>query len=244
MANRRSVMARLEDVLAQARAGTAPGAILLFLDLDDFKVVNDEHGHPVGDQLLVTVAHRLLGAVRAEDTVARFGGDEFIVLCLGDPNDVGPRRLSDRAGARRSRAARTPDGPVPSQHRRGTRAPGAGTDGRPASLGRGRRRAATGDPADVARTENPSGADWTESPWLIHTDCSVGEPVSSMPGRRTSTCAPPHSRDPVRSTVPPSARAIAWKPWQIPRTGTPASKRAGSTDGAPRRTPTPDHRTG
>ncbi len=63
--------------LAERRA---TGFAVLFLDLDDFKVVNDTLGHAAGDQLLVDVAHRLLDGLRAGDTAARVGGDEFVVL--------------------------------------------------------------------------------------------------------------------------------------------------------------------
>ncbi|RUO66975.1 diguanylate cyclase domain-containing protein [Idiomarina ramblicola] len=61
-----------------ARDGTSLG--LLYLDLDKFKFINDEHGHATGDHLLKEVAQRIACAVRATDTVARLGGDEFVVL--------------------------------------------------------------------------------------------------------------------------------------------------------------------
>jgi diguanylate cyclase (GGDEF)-like protein len=82
--------------LARSRArrtGTAP--VVAFCDVDDLKRLNDEHGHLVGDQALVAIADRLLGASRGGDTVARFGGDEFIVL-VESSADVDPAALTRR----------------------------------------------------------------------------------------------------------------------------------------------------
>lgn len=72
---------RLEMARARHERDGGRGLAVLFLDLDDFKRVNDSHGHETGDRLLVEVAGRVAGAVRASDTVARLGGDEFAVIC-------------------------------------------------------------------------------------------------------------------------------------------------------------------
>ena len=77
--NRRLLQDRLGRALAAAARTRHHGA-LMFLDLDQFKTLNDLHGHDIGDQLLVEVAHRLLGCIREGDSAARIGGDEFVVM--------------------------------------------------------------------------------------------------------------------------------------------------------------------
>ena len=80
--NRTLLSDRLQQALAKAKRDKAshPHLALMFIDLDKFKPINDDFGHNVGDMLLKEVAQRLLGCVRETDTVARIGGDEFIVL--------------------------------------------------------------------------------------------------------------------------------------------------------------------
>lgn len=84
--NRFLFLDRLGQMLIQAKRRDTSFAVL-YLDLDDFKAVNDTRGHAAGDSLLSAVAMRLLGCVRESDTVARMGGDEFTIL-LPDIHDL------------------------------------------------------------------------------------------------------------------------------------------------------------
>lgn len=80
--NRRLLLDRLEHAMS-AVSRTGQCSALMFIDLDNFKNINDVHGHQAGDDLLCLAAERLKGAVRGSDTVARLGGDEFVVMLEG-----------------------------------------------------------------------------------------------------------------------------------------------------------------
>jgi diguanylate cyclase (GGDEF)-like protein/PAS domain S-box-containing protein len=84
--NRRMLSDRLSQTIAISKRSGRHAAVLV-LDLDNFKSLNDEHGHFVGDLLLTETARRLIACVREVDTVARFGGDEFVVLINGLDED-------------------------------------------------------------------------------------------------------------------------------------------------------------
>ncbi|NEH40205.1 diguanylate cyclase domain-containing protein, partial [Rhizobium ruizarguesonis] len=77
--NRRLLVDRLQKALAESVRRSRCGAVLM-LDLDNFKTLNETQGHERGDMLLRQVAQRLCGCVQGEDTVARHGGDEFVVV--------------------------------------------------------------------------------------------------------------------------------------------------------------------
>ena len=100
--NRTLFLDRLEHALARARRSMRPLAVV-FLDLDDFKLINDTRGHDVGDLMLVALTPKLASALRPGDTIARFGGDEFVVLCedlTGEADAIGiATRIAEASSA-------------------------------------------------------------------------------------------------------------------------------------------------
>ena len=93
--NRAGLLDRLHLALARARRTNRRVAVL-FCDLDGFKAVNDRFGHDVGDRMLVEVATRIRAAVRPSDTVARTGGDEFVVVCDDLDDEAQAQAIADR----------------------------------------------------------------------------------------------------------------------------------------------------
>jgi diguanylate cyclase (GGDEF)-like protein/PAS domain S-box-containing protein len=96
--NRTLFADRLTQALARLGRQTTPVAVL-FVDVDNFKVINESLGHDQGDRILITMAERLSVAVRPGDTVARFGGDEFIILCEGVASEAEAINIAERVGA-------------------------------------------------------------------------------------------------------------------------------------------------
>ncbi len=94
--NRALFLGRLQSVVDRMKRHPHPSAAVLFIDIDDFKVVNDCYGHATGDVLIKEVSNRLRACMRSDGTIARMGGDEFTVLVedVTDPSD--PIRVAER----------------------------------------------------------------------------------------------------------------------------------------------------
>jgi diguanylate cyclase (GGDEF)-like protein len=97
--NQRLFEDRLSDAIQQSQVNNTRTALLM-VDLDGFKLINDTHGHDVGDELLRHIAHNLRSAIRLPDTLARLGGDEFMIIATDLPSDQ-PADLIARVSATR-----------------------------------------------------------------------------------------------------------------------------------------------
>jgi diguanylate cyclase (GGDEF)-like protein len=93
--NRALILDRLDQLIARSRRENLRSAVI-FLDLDDFKEINDTLGHQAGDQVLIAVGRRLVEAVRPCDTVGRLSGDEFVVLVVGEQPSLGAEHVAAR----------------------------------------------------------------------------------------------------------------------------------------------------
>ncbi|HEY8501570.1 MAG TPA: GGDEF domain-containing protein, partial [Solirubrobacterales bacterium] len=93
--NRTLILDRIDQTLTRARLKQEPVAAL-FLDLDNFKAINDSLGHGTGDELLCAVAKRLAGVIRETDALGRLGGDEFVVVADGMSLAAGPELVAER----------------------------------------------------------------------------------------------------------------------------------------------------
>ena len=121
MYNRRYIMQRLEAELARIRRHPAAVTVAM-VDLDGFKRVNDELGHDMGDAVLKAVAGALLEATRRVDVVARYGGDEFVILLIATEPEgtrVAGVRILDQArnAARAACVRRSPSRPASAPRR-------------------------------------------------------------------------------------------------------------------------------
>jgi len=128
--NRRLMTERLDALVAAANAGRGLGAVL-YIDLDNFKHVNDARGHATGDALLKHTAKSLANVVRKGDTVARLGGDEFVVLLDGLGTDIAGATGAALAVSDKIRAALAEDVTIDDQDYRSTASIGVALPTRP-----------------------------------------------------------------------------------------------------------------
>jgi diguanylate cyclase (GGDEF)-like protein len=93
--NRRHITARIDEALAELRAGDLDRVSVLLCDLDGFKPINDKYGHQAGDAVLKTIAARLVSAMGNADVTGRIGGDEFLILVRGELADGAVERIAE-----------------------------------------------------------------------------------------------------------------------------------------------------
>ena len=109
--NRRFMNESLHRELLRAGRAEAPLSLII-LDLDRFKYINDEYGHDVGDEVLASVAQKLCEAVREEDYVYRYGGEEFVIALPGANLDIARERAQEACRAVRALRIETEKGPL------------------------------------------------------------------------------------------------------------------------------------
>ncbi|MGK2929886.1 MAG: diguanylate cyclase domain-containing protein, partial [Acidimicrobiales bacterium] len=99
-ANRRTALNRLSEALTSARVSRPlVGTAVIFVDLDDFKAMNDSHGHAAGDAVLSAIGSRLQRVVRDQDLVGRIGGDEFLIVCPDVDDEATAVAMAERVSA-------------------------------------------------------------------------------------------------------------------------------------------------
>jgi len=123
--NRRGFYSHFRRELAAARRHGTAGGVLVMIDLDGFKAINDTHGHLAGDSYLRQVARLIVGAVRQEDVVARLGGDEFAVLLTNTDAETGAARAHQLAELAHSQHAHWNGSELPIRFSLGIQAYGA-----------------------------------------------------------------------------------------------------------------------
>ena len=221
LANRVLCRDRLEQALAHAeRSGSA--AAVLFVDVDDFKRVNDLYGHATGDKLLVALARRLAATVRPGDTVARMGGDEFVVVCgdvdervalalgrrvaaaMNEPLEVAgtEHRLSASVGIALGSGADCQPGGAGLQRRRG-RLPGQG--GRAAAGSRSSTSGCAAAPWRACAPRPTSRARWSAASWSWRSSRSSRSPTGRSSAARR--CCAGAAAAAARSPRPSSSRS-------------------------------------
>jgi diguanylate cyclase (GGDEF)-like protein len=109
--NRRFMDESLRRELLRARRSQTPVSLIL-LDLDNFKLINDEYGHDVGDRVLIMLAHQLNKSVREEDFVYRYGGEEFVMVLPGASLEIARERAEQACVAVRGMRVDTDQGPL------------------------------------------------------------------------------------------------------------------------------------